>query len=121
MAAGNVKREFYFFVLAYSKNATAAISKGDIVTLNAGRSWATGDKGPYGVAISAIASGADMRGKVLEHGVVTVLAGGAISQFVRVYPSATAKVSATGEAGSLALGDGQQSASQDSDEIDVLV
>jgi hypothetical protein len=93
VAAGDVILEAEFQMLAFTKLATAAIAKGDIVTLNAGRKWTTGDKGPYGVARQAIANGADMKGKVVVDGPVYVVADDAIVQFKKVVPSAAAKVS----------------------------
>jgi len=93
-SAGDIDMTHDFFLLPSSKNATADIAKGDIVTLSAGRKWQAGDKGPYGVAYQAIKSGADMKGKVLVDGVVWVVADDVISQFSAVVPTAAAKVSA---------------------------
>ncbi len=93
-SAGDIDMTHDFFLLPSSKNATAAIAKGDIVTLSAGRKFAAGDKGPYGVATQAIASGADMKGKVIIDGVVYVKAVGAILQFSAVMPASATQVSA---------------------------
>jgi hypothetical protein len=94
-SAGDIDMTHDFFLLPSSKNATAAINKGDIVTLQAGRRFAIGDKGPYGVANQAIASGADMKGKVVIDGVVYVAAVGAIAQFAGVMPANGTQVSGT--------------------------
>jgi hypothetical protein len=91
--AGDIDMTHDFFLLPASKNATAAIAKGQIVSLKDGRPWQTGDKGPFGVANQAVASGADMKGKVLVDGVVWVAAGGAIAQFSAVVPSDVDEVS----------------------------
>ncbi len=93
--AGDIDMTHDFFLLPSSKNATAAIAKGDIVTLSAGRKFAAGDKGPYGVAREAVSSGADMKGKVAIDGVVYVKAVGAISQFSTVMPANGTEVSGT--------------------------
>jgi hypothetical protein len=93
VAAGDVILEQEFQMLPASKNATAAIAKGDIVTLSAGRKWTASDKGPYGVARQTIASGADMKGKVVVDGPVYVVADDVIDQFKKVVPTAAAKVS----------------------------
>jgi hypothetical protein len=82
-----------FFFLPVSKNATAAITKGQIVSLKDGRPWQAGDKGPFGIANQNVASGADMRGKIVIHGVVWVAADGAISQFASVVPTDVDEVS----------------------------
>ncbi|MEM2925696.1 MAG: DUF2190 family protein [Methanocellales archaeon] len=92
MAAGNVIYEYGFFLLPVSKTAAAAIAKGDVVSLADGRKCAAGDDGPFGVAITDIASGEDMKGKVLIKGVVKVVASGAIGQFKFVAPDANGKV-----------------------------
>jgi hypothetical protein len=94
MAAGDVIYEYGFFILPTSKNATAAIAKGDVVSLQDGRKCAAGDDGPFGVAIADIANGEDMKGKVLIKGVVKVVASGSISQFAYVAPDANGKVKA---------------------------
>jgi hypothetical protein len=94
-SAGDIDMTHDFFLLPSSKNATAAISKGDIVTLSAARKFAPGDKGPYGVANQAIASGGDMKGKVVVDGVVYVKAVGAIAQFSAVMPADGSHVSGT--------------------------
>lgn len=93
-SAGDIDMTHDFFLLPTSKNTTAAIAKGDIVTLSAGRKWEAGDTGPYGVATQAIGSGKDMKGKVLVDGVVWVVADDAIDQYSAVVPTAAAKVSA---------------------------
>jgi hypothetical protein len=82
-----------FFLLPSSKNATAAIVKGQIVSLKDGRAWQSGDKGPFGIANQAVASGADMKGKIVVHGLVYVAAGAAINQFSPVVPSDVDEVS----------------------------
>ncbi len=82
-----------FRLLLSSKNATAAIAKGNIVSLRDGRPWQSGDKGPFGIANQAVASGADMKGKIVVDGVVWVQAGGAINQFASVVPSDVDEVS----------------------------
>lgn len=93
MAAGDIKYEQVpFWLLPVSKNATADISKGDVVSLPDGRKCAAGDGGPFGVAIADITSGEDMRGKVLVKGAVDVVAAGAISQFNFVKPAANGQV-----------------------------
>ncbi len=90
--AGDVDITHDFFLLPSSKNAASAIAKGDIVQLNAARTWTAGDKGPFGVAREAIASGADMKGKVVLDGVVWILANAAISQFDAVTPATGQRV-----------------------------
>jgi hypothetical protein len=92
-SAGDIDMAHDFFFLPVSKNATAAIAKGQIVTLSAGRPWQTGDRGPFGIANQPVASGADMKGKIVIHGVVWVAAGGAINQFAAVIPSDVDEVS----------------------------
>lgn len=107
-SAGDIDMAHDFFFLPASKNATAAIAKGDIVTLSAGRKFANGDKGPYGVANQAIASGADMKGKVVIDGIVYVAAVASVAIFSAVTPAGggTQRVSgATGYADS-AVGSG---------------
>jgi len=94
MAAGDIRYEYAFWLLPVSKNATAAISKGDVVSLPDGRKCAAGDGGPFGVAIADIASGEDMKGKVLVKGAVDVVANGAISQLKFVKPAANGRVEA---------------------------
>jgi hypothetical protein len=94
-SAGDIDMTHDFFLLPSSKNATADITKGDIVTLSAGRKWAWGDKGPYGVATQAITNGTNMKGKVIVDGVVYVKAVGAISQFSAVMPANATQVSGT--------------------------
>jgi hypothetical protein len=94
MAAGDVMYEYGFFLLPTSKTATAAISKGDVVSLTDGRKCAAGDDGPFGVAITDIANGEDMKGKVLIKGVVKVVASGSIGQFAYVAPDNNGKVKA---------------------------
>lgn len=94
MAAGDIPYEYGFFMLPTSKNATAAIAKGDVVSLPDGRKCAAGDGGPFGVAIKAIASGADMKGNVLIKGAADVVAAGTISQFSYVKPAANGQVDA---------------------------
>ncbi len=104
-AAGDVDLTHDFFLLPVTKTAVSAIAKGDIVQLNAFRTWAPGDKGPFGVAREAIAAGADMKGKVLLNGVVWVTANAAINQFDPVTPAASNKVAtAVAETSSLAAG-----------------
>lgn len=93
-AAGDIDMTHDFFLLPSSKNSTATIAKGDIVTLSAGRKFTGGDKGPYGVATQAIISGTDMKGKVLVDGVVYVKAVGQIAQFSAVMPATATQVSA---------------------------
>jgi hypothetical protein len=92
-SAGDVDMTHDFFLLPSSKNATASIAKGNIVSLKDGRPWQSGDKGPFGIANQAVASGADMKGKIVVDGVVWVAAGGAISQFSPVVPSDVDEVS----------------------------
>jgi len=92
LAAGDVKYEFNYMVLPTSKNATADIAKGEAVSLKDGRRTAASDPGPFGVAIAAIASGAEMKGKVLIKGVVDVTASGIVGQFNFVKPDANGKV-----------------------------
>lgn len=94
MAAGDIKYEYGFWLLPVSKNATAAINKGDVVSLPDGRKCAAGDGGPFGVAIQDIANGEDMKGKVLIGGVVEVVASGAISQLSFVKPWDNGRVAA---------------------------
>ena len=94
MAAGDIKYEYAFFLLPTSKNATAAIAKGDVVSLPDGRKCAAGDGGPFGIAIKAIASGEDMKDKVLIKGAADVVADGAINQFTYVKPAANGQVEA---------------------------
>ncbi|MGA2971898.1 MAG: hypothetical protein ABSE39_04640 [Candidatus Bathyarchaeia archaeon] len=92
-SAGDIDRTHDFDLLYVSKNATAAIAKGNIVSLKDGRPWQSGDTGPFGVANQAVASGADMKGKIIVDGVVWVAAGGAITQFSSVVPSDVDEVS----------------------------
>ncbi len=94
MTAGDIKYEYAFFLLPVSKTATADISKGDVVSLPDGRPCQAGDGGPFGVAIEDIASGEDMKGKVLIKGAIDVVAAGAISQLSFVKPDANGRVSA---------------------------
>ena len=103
MAAGDIDMSHDFFFLPVSKNATGTITKGQIISLKDGRPWQAGDKGPFGIANQGVASGADMRGKVLVDGVIYVAAAGAISQFAPVVPSTTAYITT---AAALALGTG---------------
>jgi hypothetical protein len=91
--AGDIDMTHDFFLLPSSKNATAAIAKGNIVSLKDGRPWQSGDKGPFGVANQAVANGADMKGKILVDGVVWVQAGGAINQYASIVPSDVDEVS----------------------------
>ncbi len=120
MAPGDIRRESEFFLLSYSKAATADIAKGDIVTLSAGRSYQANDVGPFGVATRAIANGADMKGRVLIDGVVSVLAGDAIAQFKRVYPSGSSKAKEVStQTAELWLGSAMKAAAADGNEIDV--
>jgi hypothetical protein len=92
-----------FFFLPVTKNATATITKGQIISLKDGRPWQAGDKGPFGVANQGVASGADMKGKIVIDGIVYVAAAGAIVQFAPVVPSTVAYVTT---ASTLALGTG---------------
>ncbi len=92
MAAGDVKYEFNYMVLPTSKNAAAAITKGEVVSLKDGRKTAALDPGPFGVAIADIANATDMKGKVLIKGVVDVTASGQVGQFNFVKPDANGKV-----------------------------
>jgi hypothetical protein len=85
-SAGDVDMAQGFFFLPASKNATATITKGQIISLKDGRPWQAGDKGPFGIANQAVASGADMKGKVVINGVVFVAADAAIAQFAPVVP-----------------------------------
>jgi hypothetical protein len=101
--AGDIDMSSDFFLLPVSKNATAAIKKGDIVSLKDGRPWQANDLGPFGVANQAVASGADMRGKILIDGIIWVQAGAAISQYAAVVPGDTDEAIA---AAVLALGSG---------------
>jgi predicted RecA/RadA family phage recombinase len=94
MAAGDVIYEYGFFLLPTSKNATANIAKGDVVSLKDGRKCMAGDDGPFGVAITDIANGEDMKGKVLIKGIVKVVASGSIGQFTYVAPDDNGKVKA---------------------------
>lgn len=91
--AGDVDMNVDFLLLPFDKNATAVIAKGQIVSLKDGRPWQSGDKGPFGIANQAVASGSSMRGKVLIEGVIWVAAGGAINQFSPVAPSDVDEVS----------------------------
>jgi hypothetical protein len=91
--AGDVDMNVDFLLLPFDKNATAAIAKGQIVSLKDARPWQTGDKGPFGIANQAVSSGSSMRGKVLIDGVIWVAAGGAINQFSPVVPSDVDEVS----------------------------
>ncbi len=79
MAAGDIKYEYGLWLLPVSKTAEADISKGQLVSLSDGVPAAAGDHAPFGVAIEDIASGEDMRGKIIISGVVEVVAGGPIS------------------------------------------
>ncbi len=92
LAAGDVRYEFSYMKLPTSKNATADIAKGEVVSLKDGRKCAASDPGPFGVATEAISNGSDMRGKVLIKGVVDVTASGSIGQFNYVKPDANGKV-----------------------------
>lgn len=92
MAAGDVVYEYAYMLLPTSKNATAAINKGEVVSLKDGRKCAAADPGPFGVAVTNIANGADMKGKVLIKGVVDVVASGQIGQFNFVKPDSDGKV-----------------------------
>lgn len=92
-SAGDIDMAHGFFFLPVSKNATATITKGQIISLKDGRPWQSGDKGPFGIANQAVASGADMKGKIVIDGVVWVAAGGAINQFAGVVPSDVDEVS----------------------------
>jgi len=92
LAAGDVKYEFNYMVLPTSKNSTAAITKGEVVSLKDGRKTAAADGGPFGVAIADIANAAEMKGKVLIKGVVDVTASGQIGQFNFVKPDTNGKV-----------------------------
>ncbi len=91
-AAGDVDMTHDFFLLPTTKVSVSAIAKGDIVQLNAFRTFVSGDRGPFGVAREAIASGADMRGKVVLNGVVWILANAAITQFDPVGPATGQRV-----------------------------
>ncbi|MGD0175812.1 MAG: hypothetical protein ABSC50_03185 [Candidatus Bathyarchaeia archaeon] len=91
--AGDIDMTHDFFLLPSSKNATATITKGQIISLKDGRPWQAGDKGPFGIANQGVASGADMKGKIVVDGVVWVAAGGAINQFSPVVPSDVDEVS----------------------------
>jgi hypothetical protein len=102
-SAGDIDMAHDFFFLPVTKLATAAINKGDIVTLSAGRSFQDGDVGPYGIANQAIASGADMKGKVVIDGVVYVKTVGALSQFAMAMPASSTEVSGTTGVGDNAL------------------
>lgn len=90
--AGDIDMTSDFFLLPVTKLSTAAITKGQIVSLKDGRPWQAGDLGPFGVANQAVASGADMRGKVLIDGVIWVAAGAAVSQYADVVPGDTDEV-----------------------------
>ena len=79
MAAGDIKYEYALWLLPVARAAAADISKGQLVSLSGGAPAAAGDHAPFGVAIEDIASGEDMRGKVVISGVVEVVAGGPIS------------------------------------------
>ena len=92
-SAGDIDMTHDFFLLPVSKNATATITKGQIISLKDGRPWQAGDKGPFGVANQGVASGADMKGKIVVDGVVWVAAGGTINQFSPVVPSDVDEVS----------------------------
>jgi Uncharacterized conserved protein (DUF2190) len=102
-SAGDIDMTHDFFFLPVSKNATAAIKKGDVISLRDGRPWQAGDLGPFGIANQAVASGADMKGKIVVDGVVWVQAGAAIDQFAPVVPGDTDEVI---EATALTLGTG---------------
>lgn len=91
--AGDIDMTHDFFLLPVSKNATATITKGQIISLKDGRPWQAGDKGPFGIANQGVASGADMKGKIVVDGVVWVAAGGAVNQFSPVVPSDIDEVS----------------------------
>jgi len=92
MAAGDIQYEYAFWLLPVSKNATAAITKGDVVSLPNGRKCTTGDGGPFGVAIADIVNGEDMKGKVLFKGAIDVVANGVINQFTYLKPAANGRV-----------------------------
>lgn len=121
MAPGDVNRLRDFTLLDYSLAATADIKKGDIVTLAKGAPFTAGDDGPFGVANQAIKTDADMKGKVLIHGVVSVLADGAIDAQTYVKPASSTKVH-TGVTGiTELLGETMEAATETGDEIDVEV
>jgi len=94
LAVGDIAFEYAFFLLPVTKVSTAAITKGELVSLKDGRKAAAGDPGPFGIAVAAIASGEDMKGKVLIKGVAYVAASGVISQFAYAKPDANGKVAA---------------------------
>jgi hypothetical protein len=119
MAPGDVNRLRDFILLDYSLTATAAMSKGDIVTLKSGRKWQSGDVGPYGVATQAISNGAEMKGKVLRHGVVAMLVDSAVAAHTYVKPATATKVHTGVTAITDCLGESMEDASADGDEIDV--
>jgi hypothetical protein len=102
-SAGDIDMAHDFFMLPVAKNATATITKGQIISLKDGRPWQAGDKGPFGIANQGVASGASMRGMIVINGVVWVAAAGAIVQFAPVVPSTVAYVTT---ATALALGTG---------------
>jgi len=120
MSAGDVIYEYGFWLLPTSKNATAAISKGDVVSLPDGRKCATGDSGPFGVAITDIASGENMQGKVLIKGTAKVVTSGAISQFAYVAPDNNGKVKAAGATDSK-VGVALEAASASGDIITIIL
>jgi hypothetical protein len=102
-SAGDIDMVHGFFFLPVSKNATATITKGQIISLKDGRPWQAGDKGPFGIANQGVASGADMKGKIVIDGIVYVAADAAISQFAPVVP---VDVDEVATATALALGTG---------------
>ncbi len=102
-SAGDIDKIGDYLLLPVSKNSTATITKGQIISLKDGRPWQAGDKGPFGVANQNVASGANMQGKILIDGVVWVAADAAIVQYAPVVPIDVDEVAT---ATALALGTG---------------
>ena len=124
MAAGDIAYEYAFFLLPVSKTASTAISKGQLVKLSDGDPAASGDYGPFGIAIDDIAANEDMKGKVLIKGVAYATAGGAISALTYVKAGDGGKVVDFVEgtdAESLIVGIALEAASGDGDVIKIML